>query len=76
MQGVAGSSSSERLRCNICELEIDMGEAAEHAGSQAHAARKERLEQELRAAKEEKQAAGGNETSVAGRWAGGDRGPT
>lgn len=69
MQSVAGS---EKLRCNICELEIEMSQAAEHAGSQAHAARKERLEQELRAAKEKQAAAsgGGNDTSVAGRWAG------
>jgi hypothetical protein len=65
-----GMAGSEKLRCNICEQEIAMDRAREHASSPLHAERKERLEKELDAARE-KQRMDDEDTSVAGRWAGG-----
>lgn len=56
----------EKLRCNICDALVDMGEAKEHAGGQQHTEKKSKLESELAAAKAKTYSGDG---SVANLWA-------
>jgi len=56
---------AERLRCNICNCEIDLAKAQGHAETKQHAKLKSKLEQDLSATKEKVYA---HDVSVVLRW--------
>ncbi|MGI0019574.1 MAG: hypothetical protein ACREAY_03790 [Nitrososphaera sp.] len=56
----------EQVRCNICQVSIEVSAAKEHAMLQSHAEQKARLEGELLATK---RAEYDRDSSVASQWA-------
>jgi hypothetical protein len=56
---------SERLKCNICNMEVDIAEAKDHAVTKQHAELKSRLESDLNTTRKKEYA---NDVSVALQW--------
>lgn len=56
---------SERLRCNICNSEVDIAEAKDHAATKQHAELKSKLEKDLSATREKEYA---QDVSVVLQW--------
>lgn len=55
----------ERLRCNICESQVDAAGAKDHAATKKHAELKSRLEHDLSNMKKKEYA---NDVSVVLQW--------
>jgi hypothetical protein len=58
--------SDEKLRCNICDVMVEMSEAKDHAASGSHSRLKSKLEGELATARARTYT---EDNSVASRWA-------
>ncbi len=55
----------ETLRCNICDSEVDMAQAKDHATTKQHAELKSKLEQSLSKTKKKEYA---NDVSIVSKW--------
>jgi hypothetical protein len=58
--------SAEKLRCNVCEVIVDMEKAKEHSTSRDHILQKSKLEGELKETTAKKY---NQDSSVVVRWA-------
>ncbi|MEO9363451.1 MAG: hypothetical protein ABI348_06070 [Nitrososphaera sp.] len=56
----------EKLRCNVCDVAVDMTSAKEHSASREHALRKQKLEGDLKETAARKY---GQDSSVVVQWA-------
>jgi hypothetical protein len=61
-----GVPDAEKLRCNICDVVVEISEAKDHAASGSHSRLKSKLEGELAVARARMYA---EDNSVASRWA-------
>lgn len=59
----------EQVRCNICEVSIEVSAAKEHAMLQSHAEQKAKLEGKLLATKRGAEHDHHHDISVASQWA-------
>lgn len=65
------SVAQEQVRCNICEVLIDVSKTKEHAVLQSHAEQKAKLESELQAVRvvqHDRDDGDDGDSSVASRW--------
>jgi hypothetical protein len=60
------SQAAEKLRCNVCDVAVDVASAKEHSASAEHALRKQKLEGDLKETAARKY---GQDSSVVVQWA-------